>query len=95
MNQIGTKNEIEQLIIKKIEEDKNFERLLSSNPHEALKTLGVAIPKDIHVKIISEAKGELILVIPCTNQDTDQLTELELIHSLGGSTARCDLSLTR
>ncbi|MFI0434456.1 MAG: NHLP leader peptide family RiPP precursor [Parachlamydiaceae bacterium] len=84
MDQMKEKNEIVAAISKKIREDKEFEKLLFSNPRDALKVLGIEIPKEINVKILREEQREFLLVIPHKNDQIGELTDLQLRHSSGG-----------
>lgn len=83
MDFLDTRKQLEIRIIKKAREDKEFEKLMFSDPAKALDSLGVKVPEGYSLKVIQEKKGELILAYPVINSQ-EELNELELINAAGG-----------
>lgn len=92
MDKKNKRKELEEKINAKAWKDPEFfKKLLSGekSAHEALKGLGIELPKHVKVKIIPETKEEWCIVIHNLPVQFEQMTEKELKDAAaagGGST---------
>lgn len=80
---------IEAAVIKRASEDSQFRALLLANPHAALKDLlgNDPIPS-LTIRVVEEAAGEAVLVLPRQIAE-DELPDELLDFAAGGNAKEC------
>src|SRR3990167_6081737 len=70
--------DFEYLLTKHMWEDPGFSELAQRDPIQALKSIGVNVPPDVKIKIISQRKDTLYYTIPPAKNDNEADVKLDL-----------------
>ncbi len=65
--------------------DPAFKKHLLSNPHAALKSLGVNVDAKINVKVYENTPTSLHFILPAAPKDAARLSDADLRRHIGGS----------
>jgi len=97
MNEATGRTELERRIIGRSLEDDSFRQRLLEDPKTTVEEeLGTRLPESVQVRAVQESAQTIYLVLPpATQQEVDELSDLELEAVSGGwdpfpGTASCD-----
>jgi len=79
-----THAKLSQDVFDKANKDENFRKLLADSPHEAVKQLGVDIPKSVKIKVIDKEDNVVYLVRPVHPQKLNAQDNCPLLCVVGG-----------
>jgi hypothetical protein len=82
MKNIQTREEFEEMILKKADDDDNFSKAIVDNPKAALNDfLGISVPEKIKLFVHQEKNDEFHIILP----EKIELTDKELDNVSGGT----------
>jgi hypothetical protein len=79
------RDQVEAKINDRAASDKNFKKQLMSDPHKALKEMGIRIPSEVNIHVRNEEPGTWELVIRKPSHNMASMSDDELRQASGGS----------